>query len=292
MTLCVIDGKQCECQPQDGVWCPPAGELKRELAQLQSKLEALEAWKESYLSVEASWDCQAVAKAIGLLPGHPIRPKILPAILELQSKLEAAEQARDQWMSTAHELKAIGEKGGAKYWKDCHDAAAKVIDELQSKLDEQKKLSEAVSRDCNETALQRNALQSKMAEAEQKYSHFAELANAEHERQVERIAGLEGKLAEAERDISEWTKQIETHRHMYVEACKSIASLEAELAEAERERDENLREHNENHDAWSDQMDALQAELKTERENGAELLADAKRYAQNADYWRGRYESK
>lgn len=154
MTLCVIDGKQCECQPQDGVWCPPAGELKRELAQLQSKLEVEEA---------------------------------------------VSNRLRISWREDT--------------------------DELQSKL----------------------------AEADQKYSHFAELANAEHERQVERIAGLEGKLADAGR---------ENEMHAVV------------IAE------------------WQKDCLGFQAELKTERENGAKWLADAKRYAQNADFWRGRYEGK
>ena len=52
-----------------------------------SELHELRAWKESQLKVEASWDIQAVAKALGLPLGSDIRAAILPKIKELIDKL-------------------------------------------------------------------------------------------------------------------------------------------------------------------------------------------------------------
>jgi hypothetical protein len=47
MTLCVIDGKQCNCQPDEGYWCKPAHDLKAELARVKKERdEAVAATRE------------------------------------------------------------------------------------------------------------------------------------------------------------------------------------------------------------------------------------------------------
>ena len=61
------------------------------LAALREENERLKEWKRSALEVESSWDCQAVAKVIGIPLGEDIRKHILPHILNLRSRLAAAE---------------------------------------------------------------------------------------------------------------------------------------------------------------------------------------------------------
>lgn len=70
----------------------------------ESRCAELEAWKESALAVEASWDCQKVGKLLGMPLGVDIRKNIEPKILELQAQLAtlrtAAEQAREALSTT------------------------------------------------------------------------------------------------------------------------------------------------------------------------------------------------
>jgi len=58
---------------------------------LTERVNELGRWKQEQLQVESTWDCQAVAKEIGLTVGESIRPAILPFIQEMKSELAAAE---------------------------------------------------------------------------------------------------------------------------------------------------------------------------------------------------------
>ena len=55
--------------------------------QLAEQHAELAAWKESALAVEASWDCQAVGKLLGLPLGSDIRAGIEPGIRALLARL-------------------------------------------------------------------------------------------------------------------------------------------------------------------------------------------------------------
>ena len=66
----------------DGVPADFARTLEREIADLAR-------WKAEALAVEASWDCQAVGKALGLTLGSSIRPAILPAIQKMLANTTA-----------------------------------------------------------------------------------------------------------------------------------------------------------------------------------------------------------
>jgi hypothetical protein len=65
---------------------------QRKIACHERENASLRSWKESALAVEASWDCQAVGKALGLTLGAAIRPAILPGIVEMKAKLAKAKQ--------------------------------------------------------------------------------------------------------------------------------------------------------------------------------------------------------
>lgn len=74
---------------EHGVWLRTAGDLGSEarmLADLSHEVEDLRAWKVGALQIEASWDAQAVGKALGLVLGTAIRPQILPAIEMLNAR--------------------------------------------------------------------------------------------------------------------------------------------------------------------------------------------------------------
>jgi len=53
---------------------------------LSKERDRLAAWKESALSVEATWDVQAVGKALGVGLGKAIHPEILPGIEKLKEE--------------------------------------------------------------------------------------------------------------------------------------------------------------------------------------------------------------
>lgn len=71
-----------------------ARQLEHELSAAESKVDALQDWKQSQLSVEATWNPQDVAKALDLPLGSDIRKNILPAIKQLQAKVEKEELLR------------------------------------------------------------------------------------------------------------------------------------------------------------------------------------------------------
>ena len=54
----------------------------------QTELEELRAWKDSAMSVEKSWDVQAIASLIGVPPGGDIRSAIQPYIEKQQAELD------------------------------------------------------------------------------------------------------------------------------------------------------------------------------------------------------------
>jgi DNA repair exonuclease SbcCD ATPase subunit len=58
------------------------------LAALKKEAEQLRGWKESQLEVEATWNPQHVAKALGIPLGESIRPQILPRIADLKREIE------------------------------------------------------------------------------------------------------------------------------------------------------------------------------------------------------------
>lgn len=67
-----------------------ARDLERELqqkdariAELESNLATLQDWKDSVMSIESSWDCQAVGKLLNVPLGHAIHPAIEPGIRKL-----------------------------------------------------------------------------------------------------------------------------------------------------------------------------------------------------------------
>ena len=61
--------------------------LAGQLEQARNERDALAAWKESALAVEASWNCQAVGKLLGLPLGSDIRAGIEPGIRKLLARL-------------------------------------------------------------------------------------------------------------------------------------------------------------------------------------------------------------
>lgn len=56
------------------------------LRRWQERAKKAEDWKESAMTVESQWDCQAVASALGIGLGQSIRPAILPAIDALKAE--------------------------------------------------------------------------------------------------------------------------------------------------------------------------------------------------------------
>lgn len=58
---------------------------------LRMQCASLRDWKESAMSLEMSWDEQAIGKILNLPLGTFIRPQILPAIQALRTRLERAE---------------------------------------------------------------------------------------------------------------------------------------------------------------------------------------------------------
>jgi hypothetical protein len=53
-----------------------------------NEVRRLKDWKESAMALEATWDIQAVGKALGVPLGEPIHPAILPGITRLRDALE------------------------------------------------------------------------------------------------------------------------------------------------------------------------------------------------------------
>lgn len=60
---------------------------------LLAEITALRAWKAEALAVEATWDEQAVAKALNMPLGTNVRAAILPGITALRSAAEKAREA-------------------------------------------------------------------------------------------------------------------------------------------------------------------------------------------------------
>lgn len=80
------------------------GELAQAHAETLAKLEEANAWKQSALAVEASWDCQSVARWLQLPLGSDIRKSIEPAVVALINKLTAAEQQVAELQSELEDL--------------------------------------------------------------------------------------------------------------------------------------------------------------------------------------------
>ena len=57
------------------------------------QIAELQRWKDESLEVEASWDCQAVGKIIGVELGKNIRKDILPFILKQKARIKELEGA-------------------------------------------------------------------------------------------------------------------------------------------------------------------------------------------------------
>lgn len=60
-------------------------DLEDEIERLQNENKRLQAWKDSALAVEATWDEQAVGRALNVGLGQSIRDKILPSIKNLRT---------------------------------------------------------------------------------------------------------------------------------------------------------------------------------------------------------------
>lgn len=71
----------------NGDWLP----FIKFVRQNERELAALRDWKAEALEMDASWDVQAIGKALGLLLGSDIRKGILPAIETLKARLEKVE---------------------------------------------------------------------------------------------------------------------------------------------------------------------------------------------------------
>lgn len=69
--------------------------LKNRLAMAEAARDELRRWKDEQLAVESSWNPQAVADALGIVHGAPIRENILPLVEVLKDQLHKAEAARD-----------------------------------------------------------------------------------------------------------------------------------------------------------------------------------------------------
>ena len=62
-------------------------DLQESYSKLNDEVIELRGWKRAALQVESQWDEQAVGRALGFTLGCNIRPRILPAILELKQHL-------------------------------------------------------------------------------------------------------------------------------------------------------------------------------------------------------------
>lgn len=78
-----------------------ADELREANEKLVGEIAALQRWKDEALEVEASWDCQAVGKAIGTTLGGNIRKDILPFILKQKARIKELEGALGQIVNYA-----------------------------------------------------------------------------------------------------------------------------------------------------------------------------------------------
>ena len=68
--------------------CAALNTAKEKLKALTAERDELRRWKDEALAVEASWDCQAVGKLIGVPLGQNIRPCIEPAIRRYQQDID------------------------------------------------------------------------------------------------------------------------------------------------------------------------------------------------------------
>ena len=111
------------CQSATNVYSPTADQFAFTVAILEAapglldRIESLSAWKAEQLAVEATWDVQAVGKAIGLPLGSNIRTHILPYIESLSKQLAAAQklvevQAKDSglWFAAEYNSEAYLQK--------------------------------------------------------------------------------------------------------------------------------------------------------------------------------------
>jgi hypothetical protein len=68
----------------------------KEFVQIKKEVTELRRWKTEALAVEASWDQQAVGRALGMTLGTPIRAGILPAVEKLKAELASLRHARTE----------------------------------------------------------------------------------------------------------------------------------------------------------------------------------------------------
>ncbi len=73
------------------------------------RIANLEGWKESQLAVEAEWDCQEVARELGIPPGRSIRREIMPAIKAMKERI-AESPANNPKAGIAPQLLPKGDK--------------------------------------------------------------------------------------------------------------------------------------------------------------------------------------
>ncbi len=76
--------------------------LKIDIATLTDERDDLAAWKESALTVESRWDCQAVGKLLELPLGSDIRAQIEPKIRELIRERDEARETADYYRAQAN----------------------------------------------------------------------------------------------------------------------------------------------------------------------------------------------
>jgi len=66
--------------------------LEQKAKALKAERDRLRDWKESAMALEATWDIQAVGKALGVPLGEPIHPAVLPGIIRLREALEEIDK--------------------------------------------------------------------------------------------------------------------------------------------------------------------------------------------------------
>lgn len=87
--------------------------LKEDIVARDAEIAAIKSWQESVLKIEASWDCYAVGKAIGVnMWGENIREKILPYILKQQAEIERLKERIKELEASNRKLREAMEKKG------------------------------------------------------------------------------------------------------------------------------------------------------------------------------------
>lgn len=135
---------------------------------------------------------------------------------------------RLNWLAASLEAdaksKGIGQGSeGAR----CSVSAADALQSMQRKVAEEKKLSEAISRDCNATACERNLLRSKVAELEKERDRLI-LAIADHQTVRSEYVG---RIAKLEKENYEWCISNERISNQCCELEAQIAARGEPVAE-------------------------------------------------------------